>query len=98
MVILNTPRLIITLLKSLDRSFAAYHEAIVHIDKQLGLGSDRDSKDAVKVSSKQQATWPWEEKDIVKILQSFENFKTIFILTLNGETLQLVHTIQEGVK
>jgi hypothetical protein len=43
-------------------------------------------------------TWPWEEKEVAKILESLEKFNTIFILALNGETLTVICAVQESVK
>jgi hypothetical protein len=70
-----------------------------NVAEQLGieLSTELDPQN-VKVSFKNKATWPWKEKDVRKILQSLEKFKTIFILALNGETLQVVRAIQESVK
>ena len=90
------PRL--PLLNSLDRSFAACHEVMGDVAKQLGIDLATDSTDNIKINFKKKATWPWKEKDITKLLQSLEKFKTIFILALNGETLKVVCAIQEGVK
>jgi ankyrin repeat domain-containing protein 50 len=89
----------IPLLQSLEPSFAACEEAMRGIAQRLGieLGVEVDPG-TLKVSFKKKATWPWKEKEVAKILQSIEKFKTIFILALNGETLQVVRAIQESVK
>ena len=91
------PRL--PLLKSLDRSFKACESVLKDVSEQLGVEICTDlDPETVKVGFKKKATWPWKEKDVGKILQSLEKFKTIFILALSGETLQVVRAIQDGVK
>lgn len=67
--------------------------------KQLGLELSTTSNEAsIRITFVKKATWPWKEKDVAKIVQSLEKFKTIFILALNGETLQVVRTIQDRVE
>lgn len=90
------PRL--PLLNSLDRSFTACQEAIRDIANQLGIDLATDSAENIKINFRKKATWPWKEKEVVKILQSLEKYNTIFILALSGETLKVVCAIQEGVK
>jgi hypothetical protein len=87
------------LLKSLEPSFTACEEAMRDVAQRLGieLSSELDAG-TLKISRKKKATWPWKEKEVAKILQSIEKFKTIFILALNGETLQVVRAIQDSVK
>jgi ankyrin repeat domain-containing protein 50 len=91
------PRL--PLLKSLDPSFKACESALKDVAEQLGIEISTElDPENLKVSFKKKATWPWKEKDVGRILQSLEKFKTIFILALSGETLQVVRAIQESVK
>jgi hypothetical protein len=91
------PRL--PLLKSIDRSFKACESVLKDVSEQLGVEISTDlDPETVKVGFKKKATWPWKEKDVGKILQSLEKFKTSFILALSGETLQVVRAIQDGVK
>jgi hypothetical protein len=86
------------LLKSLDRSFKACKSTVENVDEQLGveLSGEPDSE-TVKISFKKRATWPWKEREVSQSLQSIEKFKTIFILALDGKTLQVGRTIQESV-
>lgn len=87
------------LLKSLDSSFSACREAIEDIAKQLGLELDATSnEEPIRITFLKKATWPWKEKGVGKIVQSLEKFKTIFILALHGETLQVVRAIQDRVE
>ena len=91
------PRL--PLLKSLDASFKACRTALEEVATQLGIKLDTDLKpDNVKVSFQKKATWPWREKDVNKILQTIEKYKTTFILALNGDTLKVILAIQDNVQ
>ena len=66
---------------------------------QLGimLSTELDPE-TVNIHFKKKVTCPWKEKEIVKILQSIEKFKTLFNLVLSDETLQVVRVVQENVK
>lgn len=87
------------LLKSLDSTFATCREAFEDIAKQLGIAINAPSTERpIEITFLKKVIWPWKEKEVTKILESLERFKTIFSLALNGETLQVVRAIQEGVK
>jgi hypothetical protein len=86
------------LLNSLEPSFTACYEAMETIARRLGIDIATTSTEDITVSFLQKATWPWKEKEVAKVLQSLEKFKTIFILALNGETAKVVRAVQEGVK
>ena len=91
------PRL--PLLKSLDASFKACGAALKEVATQLGITFNTDLKpDNFQVSFQKKATWPWREKDISKIHQTIEKYKTTFILAMNGETLKVILAIQDSVQ
>jgi hypothetical protein len=92
----DDPRL--PLLESLDVSFTTCKSAMERIAERLGMEKNpKSSPKDLTLSFQKKLIWPWKEKEVRKILQSLENFKTIFILALNGETLQVVRAIQDSV-
>jgi hypothetical protein len=91
------PRL--PLLKSLDHSFKACEAAMQNVAKELGMEiSAASDPDNVQVSFTKKASWPRTEKDVRKIVQSLEGFKSLFVLAINGDALQLIRAMQGNVK
>jgi ankyrin repeat domain-containing protein 50 len=73
-------------------------EALKELAKKLRVeDTAKLNETAVKVRFKEKLLWPWKEKQVNKILNLIEKYKSSFMVALTGDTLQLSRSIRDDV-